>query len=80
MGHRSFRDDQPSGLQTLMHLWDAPMFPEAPQANEGNDIQAKFAMWQRPASLFLRVRADMIARTRGSVALTDGDPELKNPL
>src|SRR6266567_3370226 len=63
-----------------MHLGDAPMFPEAPRANEGNDIQAKFAMRQRPTSCFFGMRADMIARTRGGVTLTDGYPELEDPL
>jgi hypothetical protein len=56
------------------------MFPEAPEANERNDIQAKFAMRQGPTSLFFGVRAHMIASTRGGVALTDGYPELENPL
>ena len=44
MGHGSFGDRQPTSLQALMHLWDTSMLPEAPAANEGNDIQAKFAM------------------------------------
>lgn len=56
------------------------MFPEAPEANERNDIQAKLTMRQGPASLFFRVRANMIARTCGGVALTDGYPELEDPL
>jgi hypothetical protein len=38
MGHRAFGHDQPAGLQTLMHLWDAPVFPETPEANERNAI------------------------------------------
>jgi len=63
-----------------MHLWDAPMLPEAPEANEGNDIQAKFAMRQGPLPFFFGMRADMITKTRGSVALTDGYPELEDPL
>src|SRR5215831_6732294 len=63
-----------------MHLRDAPMFLEAPEANEGNAIQAKFAMRQRPASFFFGVRAHVIASTRGGVTLTDGDPELEDPL
>jgi hypothetical protein len=45
MGHGSFGDSQFTGLQALMHLWDASVFPETPAANERNDIQAKFAMW-----------------------------------
>ncbi len=47
------------------------MLPETPGANEGNDIQAKFTMWQREAAFFLRVRAYMIASTGGGVALTE---------
>jgi len=63
-----------------MHLRNTPMLPETPGANEGNDIQAKFTMWQREAAFFLRVRAYMIASTGGGVALTDGYPELEDPL
>lgn len=51
------------------------MLPESPEANQGNDIPAKFTMWQRPPSLFFGMRA----RTGGAVALTDGDPDLENP-
>src|SRR6266699_2984365 len=80
MGHGAFGDHQTTGLQALMHLRDAPVFSEAPEANESHDIQAKFAMRQRPASFFLRVRAHMIARTSGGVALTTGASELEDPL
>lgn len=45
MGHRSFGDHQSTGLQSLMHLGNRAMFPETPGANQGNHIQAKFAVW-----------------------------------
>src|SRR5690242_1600784 len=63
-----------------MHFGNRAMLPEAKDSNEGNDIQAKFAMWQRPTSFFFGMRAHMIARTRGGVALTDGYPELEDSL
>lgn len=80
MGHFSFGDDQPTGLQALVRLGDGAMLPEAPEAYEGNDIQIKFPMWQGPPSFFFGVRAHMIASTGRSVALTNGDPELEDPL
>jgi hypothetical protein len=79
MGHRPFGDHQPAGLQALMHLWNRAMLPETPEANQGNDIQAEFAVWQRPTSFFFGMRAHMIARTRGGVALTDSYSELEDP-
>src|SRR5579859_1250144 len=63
-----------------MHLWDTAMLPEAPGANEGNEIQAKFAMRKREAALLFGMRANRRARTCGGVALTDGYSELENPL
>ena len=80
MSDLSFEDRQSSGLQALMHLGHTAMFPEAPWANEGNHVQTKLAVGERPPSFFFGVRAHMIARTRGGVALTDGYPELENPL
>jgi len=42
--HGPFGDGQTACHQALMHLWDGAMLHKAPGANEGNHIQAKFAM------------------------------------
>src|SRR5712692_3996608 len=46
-----------------MHLGHAAVFAKTPVANQGNHLQAKFAMWQRPAPFFFGPVGDMIART-----------------
>jgi hypothetical protein len=63
MGDFSFRDRKTSGKQALMHLRDRAMLREPPGANPGNDIRAKFAMGQRPASFQI---ADDISRDTAS--------------
>src|SRR5882672_11625228 len=46
-----------------MHLWDRAVLPKTPAANQGNHLQAKFAMGQSPASFFLRSIGHVIAWT-----------------
>src|SRR5712691_3171812 len=76
----SLRDRQTTGLQALMHLRDRAMFPEPPGADEGNDIQAKFAMGQRPASFFFGMISHMIQRTGGGGTLIHDHSELPEAL
>ena len=80
MGHLSFGDHQPAGLQALMHLWHTSMFSEAPGSNQSNNIQAKFAVRQRPPPFFFGTIADMILRTGGDMTLTDRYSQLNNTL
>src|SRR5438105_888846 len=44
-----------------MHLWHAAVFAKTPVANQGNHLQAKFAMRQRPSSFFFGTVSSMIA-------------------
>jgi hypothetical protein len=44
MGHAAQGDGDASCLQGLMHFRYTAMLPEAPLANQGNDVQAKLAM------------------------------------
>src|SRR6266567_7869590 len=80
MGHGSFGDRQAPCHQALMHLWDGAMLHKAPGSNQGNHIQAKFAMRQRPTSFFFGMKAHMIAWAGGSVTLTDNYSELEDAL
>src|SRR6266702_2751298 len=61
-----------------MHLWDRAMLHKAPGPNEGNDIQAKFTMRQRPASFFFGMITHMIPWAGGGMALTDDHAELED--
>lgn len=45
------------------HLWDTPMFPKAPLADQGDDLQATRSMWESPLSLFFWPGALRKART-----------------
>src|SRR5947209_20328382 len=63
-----------------MHLWDRTMLREAPSANEGNHIQAKFAMGQRPASFLFGMISHVIERAGGGGTLRHDHPELPEPL
>src|SRR5258708_29850252 len=74
------RDRQTAGLQALMNFRDRAMLPEPPGTNEGNHIQAKFAMGQRPPSFLFGMIAHMIPWAGGGVALTEDHPELPESL
>src|SRR5690348_1337352 len=63
-----------------MHLWDRAMLPKTPGANERNDIQAKFAMRQRPASLLFGMIPDMVAWAGRGMTLIDNYSELEDAL
>src|SRR5260221_433557 len=80
MGDGSFGDGEAAGLEALMHLRDGAMLHKAPSSNEGNDIQAKFAMRQRPASFFFRMIAHMILGASRGMTLTDDHAKLKDAL
>ena len=65
MGHAAQGDGDPTRLQGLMHFGHTAVLAKAPLANQGNDVQAKFTMRQRPAPFFF-----------GSVGLMDsGDSQ-----
>src|SRR5947209_5041368 len=63
-----------------MHLRNRAVLPEPPSADEGNDIQAKFAMGQRPASFLFGMISHMIQRTGGSGTLIHDHSELPETL
>src|SRR5712692_8444174 len=63
-----------------MHLRDRAMLREAPGTNEGNHIQAKFAMRQRPASFLFGMISHVIPRAGGGGTLTHDHPELPETL
>ena len=63
-----------------MHLRDRAVLHKAPRTNERNDVQAKFAMGQCPASFFFGVIAHVILRAGGGMTLTDNYSELENAL
>src|SRR6266699_6959883 len=76
----SFRDRKASGKQALMHLWHTTMLREPPDANECNDIQAKFPMRQRPASFLFGMISHVIPRAGGGGTLTHDHPKLPETL
>src|SRR5947209_17616160 len=80
MRNFSLRDRQTTGKQALMHLWDTAVLCEPPEANQGNDIQAKFAMGQRPASFLFGMISHVIERAGGGGTLRHDHPELPEPL
>src|SRR6266699_409669 len=63
-----------------MHLRNTAMLSEPPGADEGNDIQAKFAMGQRPSSFLFGMISHMIQRTGGSGTLIHKYSELPEAL
>src|SRR6266699_1609784 len=63
-----------------MHLRNTAMLSEPPGADEGNDIQAKFAMGQRPSSFLFGMISHMIQRTGGSGTLIHNHSELPEAL
>src|SRR5947209_17717183 len=75
MRNFSLRDRQTTGKQALMHLWDTAVLCEPPEANQGNDIQAKFAMGQRPASFLFGMISHVIERAGGGGTLIHDHPE-----
>src|SRR5260370_18514583 len=63
-----------------MHLWNRAMLREPPDANEGNHIQAKFAMGERPASFLFGMISHVIPRAGGGGTLTHDHPQLPETL
>ena len=63
MGHTALCNGDATCQEGLMHFGHTAVFPKAPPANQGNHLQAKLAMWERPAPFFLRTVALMKART-----------------
>src|SRR6266699_6039805 len=70
IGHTALRNTNATCLKRLMHLRHTAMFPEAPLTNQRNHLQAKFAVWQRPASFLLWSVGLMEARTTWLNTLT----------
>src|SRR5713226_5001882 len=62
IGDTALRDAHPTHQQHAMHLRHTAVFAKAPPPNQSNHLQAKFAVWQRPASLFFGAVCYMIAR------------------
>jgi len=56
------------------------MLREAPGANEGNHIQAKFAMGQREAAFLFGRISHVIQRAGGGGTLTPDHPQLEDAL
>src|SRR6266566_1348092 len=56
------------------------MLREPPGANEGNHIQAKFAMGERPASFLFGMISHVIPRAGGGGTLTHDHPQLPETL
>src|SRR5438309_6430956 len=70
IGHTALRNTNATCLKRLMHLRNTAMFPEAPLTNQRNHLQAKLAVWQRPAPFLLWSVGLMETRTTWLNTLT----------
>src|SRR2546421_12132351 len=52
MRHTALSNAHASRQEGLMHFRHTAVFAETPAANQGNHLQAKFAMWQCPSPFF----------------------------
>src|SRR6266699_4718395 len=80
IGHTAFRDAHATSQQGPVHLWHAPVLAKAPPANQSNHLQAKFPVWERPASLFFGTVGHMIARTLRLDTATHHYRQLPEPI
>ncbi len=83
MGHTAQRNVHSTREQSLMHFGHTAVVAKTPLTNQGNHIQAKFAMRQRPPPFFFgtltlmivgAVRLDALVDDQGQVPLAgEGD-------
>src|SRR5438874_6775164 len=70
IGHAALRNTNATCGKRLMHLRNTAMFPKAPLTNQRNHLQAKLAVWQRPAPFLLWSVGLMETRTTWLNTLT----------
>ncbi len=68
--------ESPRARPPLVHLRDTAMLSEPPCANDGNHIQTKFSVGQRPPSFLFGMISHMIAWACRSGTVTNDDREL----
>ena len=62
IGHTALRDAHSTSQQSPVHFWHTAMLTKTPAANQGNHLQPKFPVGQRPAPFFFGPVGRMIAR------------------
>src|SRR5258708_17864261 len=77
VGHTALGDADPACLQSLMHVGHTAVLTEAPLAKQGNDVQAKFTMGQRPTPFFFGTLAFVIVGTIRLATLADHEGQVQ---
>ena len=79
VGDSALRQGNAAGEQALVDFGHAAMLSIAQPADERDDIEAEFAMWERPGTFFLRAIGLMKAGAGGGDAAADVERQAVDP-